>query len=89
MSSLAGSLHSALGNGGSRDRTRSTHRCGPLGAGVWRVAPLALIAIVLAFAAPLAAGRDDVGGKKSFTTFTQNAYVGSRSHARGDRRSRR
>jgi len=41
----------------------------------WRVAPLVLLAIVLAFASPLSADRDE--GRKSFTTFTQNAYVGA------------
>lgn len=44
---------------------------------VHRAAVLVLLSIVLAFPQPVAAGREDVGGKRSFTTFTQNAYVGA------------
>jgi endonuclease/exonuclease/phosphatase family metal-dependent hydrolase len=40
-----------------------------------RVAPLVLLAIMLAIASPMAADRQE--GEKSFTTFTQNAYVGA------------
>lgn len=48
---------------------------------VWRAARsaalLVLLSIVLAFPRSVAAGREDIGGKRSFTTFTQNAYVGA------------
>jgi len=48
---------------------------------VWHAARsaalLVLLPIVLAFPKPVAAEREDCGGKRSFTTFTQNAYVGA------------
>ena len=38
---------------------------------------LAFIAVTLAPVTPALAGQRDVGGKRSFSTFTQNAYVGA------------
>jgi endonuclease/exonuclease/phosphatase family metal-dependent hydrolase len=77
MSTQAGNKHTRTMMGGVGVRTGQRTRRRPLGRAVRRVGPLVLIAVVLAFAAPLAADRKDVDAGTSFSVFTQNAYVGA------------
>jgi endonuclease/exonuclease/phosphatase family metal-dependent hydrolase len=74
MSTKVGNTHERTSRSGERVWTGLRGRMGRPAPTGRHVALLVLLAIMLAFASPMAAGRDD--GKKSFTVFTQNAYVG-------------
>jgi endonuclease/exonuclease/phosphatase family metal-dependent hydrolase len=67
--------HGGTGRCGVRVWRGLRSRSGSMEPSVRHVALLALLAIVLASASPMASGREDA--RKSFTTFTQNAYVGA------------
>jgi endonuclease/exonuclease/phosphatase family metal-dependent hydrolase len=49
----------------------------PPGAAIRRVLPLVLLALLVAMASPMAKERAALDTRPSFTTFTQNAYVGA------------
>jgi endonuclease/exonuclease/phosphatase family metal-dependent hydrolase len=75
MSTQVGNTHERTSQSGMRLWTGLRSRGGPMGPTLRHVALLVLLAMVLAVASPMAAGREDA--RKSFTTFTQNAYVGA------------
>jgi endonuclease/exonuclease/phosphatase family metal-dependent hydrolase len=71
MSTKAGITLTMRGTDGVRTKG------GPPGSAIRRRAPLVLLAIVLAFAVAQAEVRQNDSGRKSFSVFTQNAYVGA------------
>jgi endonuclease/exonuclease/phosphatase family metal-dependent hydrolase len=75
MSTRVGNTHEGPSKSGVRVWTSLRSRGGPLGPTGRHVALLVLLTITLAFASPMAAGQNNA--RKSFTTFTQNAYVGA------------
>ncbi len=77
MSMQTGVPHSKTTQNDVKARTGRPARTRTLGQAMRRLAPLVLVAIVLAMASPLAADRRDEDSRQSFSVFTQNAYVGA------------
>ena len=75
MSTQVGKTHESTSRSGARVWTGLRRRIGRPAPTGRHVALLVLLAITLAFASPMAAGQGNA--RKSFTTFTQNAYLGA------------